>query len=167
MTAEFTGFGFKVDDRDQLSPGWKFNQWEQRGVPLRMELGPRDLESGNAVLVRRDTGEKTIVSQDGLGETIRRLLDDVQSALYNRALEFRESRTFTVDDYDTFQSRLDGPEPGFLWCHWCGRAECEDRVKTETKATIRCIPLDSVPEAGTCIRCGEPSSERVVFARAY
>jgi prolyl-tRNA synthetase len=167
LAGEFHGFGYKIDDRDQLSPGWKFNQWEQRGVPLRMELGPRDLENGTAVLVRRDTGEKTIVSQDGLGDTIRRTLDEIQSSLFTRALEFRESRTYRVDDYREFNPRLDGPEAGFLWSHWCGQPSCEDAIKSETKATIRCIPLDREPETGACIHCGGASDARVVFARAY
>ena len=167
ITGAFEGIGFKIDDREQHSPGYKFNHWEQRGVPLRMEMGPKDLEKNQVVLVRRDTGEKSFVPQDDLAATVAGMLDEVQDGLFSRALAFRESRTQQVDDYSRFNPILDGPEPGFLWSHWCGSAECEDKVKAETKATIRCIPLDVVEEAGNCIACGEASKNRVIFGRAY
>lgn len=160
------GIGFKIDDREQYSPGWKFNEWEKRGVPLRVEVGPKDLDKNQVVLVRRDNGQKTPVSQEGLTESIRQTLEAVQGALYQRALEFREKHSHQVDDYKQFAQLLDD-EGGFLWSHWCGSGECEGLIKDETKATIRCIPMDSQDEVGKCIRCDGRSERRVVFARAY
>jgi prolyl-tRNA synthetase len=160
------GIGFKVDEREQYSPGWKFNDWEKRGVPLRIEVGPKDLEKNQVMLARRDTGQKMPVSQDGLERAVTEMLDSIQSALYQRALEFREKNTQRVDDYKKFVEILDA-QGGFLLCHWCGSAECEERIKDETKATIRCIPMKSEPEEGKCIKCGGRSGQRVIFARAY
>jgi prolyl-tRNA synthetase len=167
LQGELKGFGVHVDDRDQHSPGRKFNHWERRGVPLRMEIGPRDIEKNQAVLVRRDTGEKQFVSQEGIADTVEGMLDAVQKGMFSRALEFRETHTHQIDSYSEFLPLLDGPG-GFLWSHWCGSAACEDKVKADTKATIRCIPLgETDAEAGICIVCGDASSRRVVFARAY
>ncbi len=166
LTADLDGIGFKVDDREQYSPGRKFNDWEKRGVPLRMEVGPKDLEKGQVVLARRDTGEKSFVSQDGLRETITGMLDAIQTGLFDRALEFRKAHSHKIDDYARFNEILDG-EGGFLWSHWCGSAGCEEEIKNDTKATIRCIPTDGEKEAGKCIACGEGSEARVVFGRAY
>jgi len=160
------GVGFKVDDREQHSPGWKFNEWEKRGVPLRIEVGPKDLEKNQVMLARRDNREKTPVSQDGLAGTVVEMLATIQKALYDRALEFRSKHTYYIDEYSKFGEILDG-EGGFIWSHWCGSAECEERVKDETKATIRNIPRDSPPEEGTCVKCGARSERRVIFARAY
>ena len=171
LTSGFDGIGFKIDDREQHSPGFKFNHWEQRGVPLRMEMGPKDLEKNQVVLVRRDNGEKRFVSQDGLADTIAGLLDEIQSGIFQRALDFRESNTHRVDDYSQFNPILDGENAGFLQSHWCGSRGCEEKIKSETKATIRCIPLapgaggDS--SAGNCIACGGASERRVIFARSY
>ncbi len=170
LTAGFSGFGFHVDDREQHSPGFKFNHWERRGVPVRMEMGPKDLEKDQVVLVRRDTGEKRFVSQDGLADEVRRMLDAVQAGLFTRARDFRESRTYSVDALSQFNAILDGDAPGFLRGGWCASAECEERVKTETRATIRCIPFDDADgEAprGPCVACGAASGRPVVFARAY
>jgi prolyl-tRNA synthetase len=172
LTADFGDIAFEVDLREQHSPGWKFNHWEQRGAPLRMEIGPKDLEKNQAVLVRRDTGEKAFVSQDGLAASVRERLAAVQQGLFDRALAFREAHSHRVDDYGEFASRLD-QDGGFLWSHWCGEAPCEARIKSETRATIRAIPLEGIDidrgeaEAGSCIACGEASPRRVVFARAY
>ncbi|HEX4998748.1 MAG TPA: proline--tRNA ligase [Terriglobia bacterium] len=160
------GVGVVVDDRDQHSPGWKFNDWEKRGVPLRMELGPKDLEKNQAVLVRRDTGEKTPVSQDGIGPAVVAALANIQQSLFDRAAAFREANSRRVDAYADFNPILDGTG-GFLWSHWCGSDACEERVKNETKATIRCIPMNREREDGVCVVCGQPSAARVVFARAY
>ena len=160
------GIGFKIDDREQHSPGWKFNDWEKRGVPLRIEIGPKDLEKNQLVLARRDNREKTMVPLEGVDRAVLEMLDTIQKALYDRALEFREKHTYRVDDYGKFLEILDG-EGGFLWSHWCGSGECEERVKDETKATIRNIPRDSPAEEGKCIKCGERSERRVIFARAY
>ena len=168
FTAGFksAGIGFKVDDREQHNPGWKFNEWEKRGVPLRIEVGPKDLEKNQVMLARRDNREKTPASQDGLEGAVMQMLDAIQAALYDRALEFREKHTYRVDDYSKFAEILDG-EGGFIWSHWCGSGGCEELVKEETKATIRNIPKDSPTEEGKCIKCGQPSQRRVIFARAY
>jgi prolyl-tRNA synthetase len=166
MTADLDGIGFKVDDREQYSPGRKFNDWEKRGVPLRMEVGPKDIEKNQVVLARRDTGEKSFVSQDGLRERIVGMLESIQSDMFNRAAEFRKTHSHVIDEYARFNEILDG-EGGFLWSHWCGTTGCEDKVKKDTKATIRCIPIDVEKESGKCIVCGEPSGARVVFSRAY
>ena len=166
IAPELDGIGFKVDDREQYSPGRKFNEWEQRGVPLRMELGPKDLEKNQAVVARRDTGEKDCVSQDGLRATIDEALDAVQKGLFQRALDFRDAHSHKVDEYGRFNEILDG-DGGFLWSQWCGSAECEEKVKNDTKATIRCIPTDQEKEPGSCLACGGSSDQRVVFGRAY
>jgi prolyl-tRNA synthetase len=159
------GIGYKVDDRDQYSPGWKFNDWEKRGVPLRLELGPKDLDKNQVVLVRRDTAEKTPTSQDGLAARVQELLATIQRELFERARDFREKNSYTVDDYATLGQKLE--TGGFLWAHWCGADSCEERVKNETKGTIRCIPSHRPQEAGRCVACGGVSEGRVIFARAY
>jgi len=160
-------FAFKVDDREGYRPGWKFNEWEQLGVPLRLEIGPKDYEKQQVTLVRRDTGEKTPVPVDDLGLTIEKTLESIQNNLYKKALTFRDDNTFVIDDYDEFKQRIEDPG-GFFWMHWCGKQECEDRLQEETKATIRGIPLDNPHrEQGKCMLCGEPSSERVIVAKAY
>jgi len=168
FTAPFksAGIGFKIDAREQYSAGWKFNDWEKRGVPLRIEVGPKDLEKNQVVLARRDNGQKTPVPQAGLAQTVSGMLETVQKSLFERALEFREKHTHRIDDYSKFNEILDG-EGGFLWAHWCGSEECEERVKDETKATIRNIPVQSKPAEGKCIKCGSRSERRVIFARAY
>src|SRR5262249_43561171 len=168
FTADFkkVGIGFAVDDREQHSPGWKFNEWEKRGVPVRIEVGPKDLDKNQVVFARRDNREKVPASQDGIERTALEMLDKIQNGLYARALEFREKHTYRVDDYAKFPEILDG-EGGFIWSHWCGSGDCEERVKDETKATIRNIPRDSRPEEGNCIKCGGRSAQRVIFARAY
>jgi len=159
------GIGFKVDERDQYSPGWKFNDWEKRGVPLRIELGPKDLDKNQVVLARRDSGEKAPASQDNLAAMVLEKLDAIQRGLFDKAREFREKNTHIVDAYAKFNEILDGG--GFLWSHWCGADACEERVKNETKATIRCIPMNRKAEAGPCVVCGAASEGRVIFARAY
>jgi prolyl-tRNA synthetase len=160
------GRGVHVDERLNLSPGWKFHQWEQRGVPIRLELGPRDLESNQVVLVRRDTGEKQPVPRAGLKAAVDATLENMQNSLFQRALELREKNTFTVDDEKTFREKLKDPG-GFLLVHWCGDEACEERVQQETQATIRCIPQDAEEEKGYCPFCGKESSRRVIFAKAY
>src|SRR5437867_882777 len=158
------GIGFKVDDREQYSPGWKFNDWEKRGIPLRIEVGPKDLEKNQVMLARRDNGQKTAASQERLHDTVRDILETIQKSLYERARDFREKHSRRVDDYKTFLDILD-TDGGFLWSHWCGSGECEERMKDDTKATIRCSPMQSAAEQGNCIRCNGPSERRVVFAR--
>lgn len=161
-------FNFKVDDRDNYRPGYKFNEWEKRGVPIRIELGPKDVQSGNVVLVRRDTGEKRVAPQADLTNEILRTLEQIQSNLYQRALAFRERNTREIDDYDQFKQQIDDPaQAKFFWAHWCGEREAEERLQEETKATIRCIPLGGKQEAGKCLITGKPSTQRVLLARAY
>ncbi len=156
----------KYDDRDTHKPGWKFAEYELKGVPVRIAIGPRDLEQKTVEVARRDTKEKQVISMEGLDDAIADLLDDIQENIYQKALQFRESNTHTVDDYETFKKLLDD-KGGFLLAHWDGTAETEERIKTETKATIRCIPLVGNKTPGTCIYSGKPSQQRVVFARAY
>jgi len=154
----------KVDDRDQHKPGFKFNEWEQAGVPVRMELGPRDVESAQVVLARRDTGEKTTVSADGAAAAVKEMLESVQTGLFEQAKAFRAENTRKADDYESFKELV---EEGLVLAHWCGEAEVENRIQQETGATIRCIPFDQEKEAGKCILTGKPSEGRVLFAKAY
>ena len=155
-----------LDDREQYKPGWKFAEWEQRGTPVRIELGPRDMEKGQVVLARRDTGEKLSVPRDDVGRHLVELLDRMQRDLLARAREFREVHTHRVDDYETFKTKLE-EQGGFYLAHWDGTAETEAKVKEETKATIRCIPLDAPDEPGVCMVTGQPSTRRVIWARNY
>ncbi len=155
-----------LDDREQHSPGWKFNEWELKGIPLRMELGPKDIENSSVLLVRRDTGEKIPVSWDSLNELTVEILDTVQKNMYDEALKFREDNTFRLDSYDEFKEMNDN-EGGYFSLHWCGSSECENKIQDETRATIRVIPLQPVIEKGKCVLCNEHSDKRVLFAKAY
>ena len=168
FTAAFkaAGIGVKVDDREQHSPGYKYNEWERRGIPLRIEVGPRDLDKNQVMLARRDNGVKTPASQDNLVQTVLETLDAIQRNLFEKAKEHRTKNSRPVDDYSKFGEILD-TESGFLWSHWCGSGVCEEKVKNETKATIRCIPMNREKETGKCVVCGEASEGRVIFARAY
>ena len=161
------GHSVKIDDRDQLRPGFKFAEWELKGVPIRLAMGPRDLESGHIELARRDTLEKTSVPQEGLAQRIDLLLEEIQNNIYNKALKFRDDNIRKVDSWEEFKVEVE--KGGFLLCHWDGTAETEERIKEETKATIRCIPIDTVvcEEEGTCIYSGKPSTQRVLFAKSY
>ena len=161
------GVRVKVDDREGLSPGRKFNEWEQKGVPLRVELGPKDLEKGEALLADRLTGEKSSVPLAEIAERVPAALEAFHEALFQRAVQFRTEHTFEAGDYDEFQRLV---ERGFVYAAHCGRAECEDQIQEETKATARCIPLEGpAAEGATCVKCGEPSGypRKVVFAKAY
>lgn len=160
------GIRVKYDDNENTRPGWKFAEYELKGVPVRIALGARDLQNGVAEVARRDTKEKTSVSLDSLTTHIQTLLEEIQQNLYNRALAFREENTTKVDTWDDFVKVLD-EKPGFISAHWDGTAETEDAIKEKTKATIRCIPLNNVQEEGQCVLTGKPSSQRVLFARAY
>ncbi len=160
------GIQVKLDDRDTHKPGWKFSEYEYKGVPVRIAIGPRDVEKGTVELARRDTLEKEIVPADNLGEKVQGLLETIQKALYEKALEFREANTRKVDSWEEFRQVLDD-KGGFLLAHWDGTPETEQRIKEETKATIRCIPLERAGEEGKCVYSGKPSPGRVVFARAY
>ncbi len=154
-----------LDDRDQYKPGWKFAEWEQKGVPLRMEIGPKDVAKGQVVLTQRHDREKEFLPIDDAIAQIPTKLDDLQKALLERARAFRDERTHKIDSYDEFKKRVgDG---GFYLAHWDGTKETEAKVKADTKATIRCIPFDTDGEEGVCMVSGKPSKQRVVFARAY
>jgi prolyl-tRNA synthetase len=155
----------KYDDRDTQKPGWKFAEYEFKGVPLRIAIGPRDLENQTVEVARRDTKEKSVIHMTDLALKVEHLLDHIQEGIYNKALSFRETKTLKADTYDEFKKLLD--EGGFVYAHWDGTTETELKIKEETKATIRCIPLDNKQENGTCIYSGKPSRQRVVFARAY
>ncbi len=152
------------DDRDQYKPGYKFSEWELQGIPLRLEIGPRDVAKNALVMVRRDTMEKQFIDRDGILDTVVNELDTMQREMLERARTFREANTFEIDDYEEFKKKVD---TGFLMSHWCGSAECETKVKADTKATIRNIPFDQKKEAGKCIVCGAESDGRVIFAKAY
>jgi prolyl-tRNA synthetase len=168
MVASFKAAGIRVkyDDSDNQRPGWKFAEYELKGVPVRIAVGPRDLENNQVEIARRDTKEKTTVSMDGITETVSQLLLDIQSNLFNRAKKYRDEHITKADNWDEFVTTLD-TKAGFVSAHWDGTPETEDKIKEMTKATIRCIPLNNEQEAGTCILTGKPSVQRVLFARAY
>ncbi|HMX03406.1 MAG TPA: proline--tRNA ligase, partial [Chitinophagales bacterium] len=155
----------KYDDNDQAKPGWKFAEYELKGVPVRIAMGGRDVENGTVEIARRDTKEKVTVKNENLGLYIQQLLEDIQQNLYNRALQFRTASTHEVDSWDDFKKQIE--IGGFVSAHWDGTSETEEKIKEETKATIRCIPLDAVQENGNCVYSGKPSTQRVLFARAY
>lgn len=164
---EAAGISVKFDDRDTHKPGFKFAEWEQKGVPLRIAIGPKDLENGTVELTRRDFGSKeTVQADESLTRKVSGLLDEIQDGIYRKALKYREENTYTADDYETFKRLLDD-KGGFILAHWDGTAETEEKIKEETKATIRCIPLEGPEEKGNCILTGKPSARRVIFARAY
>jgi prolyl-tRNA synthetase len=156
----------KFDDRDTLRPGFKFAEYEMKGVPVRLAIGGRDLENGTAEIARRDTKEKQTVSREGLVSYIENLLQDIQQNIYNKALSFREENTREANSYEEFKELLD-TKAGFISAHWDGTPETEKLIKDETKATIRCIPLNNKLENGICMVTGKPSAQRVLFARAY
>ncbi len=161
------GISTKIDDRDNVRSGFKFAEWELKGVPVRVTIGPRDLEKGQVELCRRDTSEKSYVAREGLAEHIQGLLSDIQDNIYAKALAFRDANTRKVDTWEEFKTEIE--KGGFLLCHWDGTKETEARIQEETKATIRCIPTDSYvcEEEGKCIYTGKPSKQRVIFARSY
>lgn len=160
------GISVKFDNSDANKPGWKFAEYELRGVPVRLAMGARDLENGTVEIARRDTKEKKTVSLEGIVEYIEQLLEEIQQNIYNKALAFRVANTHKVDDYAEFKKILD-EKGGFILAHWDGTSETEERIKDETKATIRCIPYNAPEEDGKCILTGKPSKQRVLFARAY
>lgn len=160
------GISIKYDDRDTQRPGFKFAEWELKGVPVRVAVGARDMQNGTVELARRDTQGKETVAQEGLAGKIEDLLEEIQQNIYQKALDFRSGHTTEVHSYEEFRDVLEN-KGGFVSCHWDGTVETEKRVKEETKATIRCIPLDLVEEEGTCIFTGKPSKRKVLFAKAY
>ena len=169
LRAELTQQGIRVhlDNRESQTPGWKFNEWEMRGVPLRMEIGPKDLEKSQVMLARRDTREKSAAPIEGLAAHIQRLLETIQQALFDRAVAFRDDHTSATDSYDEFKQIMDG-RPGFVIAPWCGSAQCEADIKTETQATIRNVPFTSEAPAGKrCLKCNGEATANAWFAKAY
>jgi len=164
---ELSAAGLRVtlDERDER-PGWKFAEWELRGVPLRLEIGPKDIEKSAVLIARRDTREKQSIPMAGLADKLRELLNDVQRTLLERARLFREEHTIRVNDYQAFKEAMEG-RPGFVIAPWCGSADCEAQIKTDTQATIRNMPIDAAPPARGCVRCNAPAIAEAWFAKAY
>ncbi len=160
------GISVKFDDNDNNRPGFKFAEYELKGVPVRIAMGLRDLDNNSVEIARRDTKEKTTVSMDNLPVYVKQLLENIQQSMYNKALAYRDEHITRADSMEEFESLLDG-KGGFILAHWDGTVETEEAIKDKTKATIRCIPLDATPEEGKCIFSGKPSHQRVLFARAY
>ncbi len=160
------GISVKVDDRDNVRSGFKFSEWEFKGVPVRVVMGQRDIENGTVEIARRDTFEKVHIERTGVENYIENLLDAIQKSIFNKALDFREKMITKVDTYEEFKKVLD-EKGGFIFAHWDGTPETEAKIKEETKATIRCIPLYMEKEEGKCMVTGKPSHQRVLFARAY
>ena len=160
------GVRVMLDDRDTQTPGWKYNEWELRGVPLRLEIGPKDIEKSQVMLARRDTREKSSAAMDGLAAHVVGMLASIQQALYQRALTFREDHTTHTDSYDEFKQIMEG-RPGFVVSPWCGSARCEAEIKAETQATIRNIPFNVTSAAGKCLRCDGDAAVQAWFAKAY
>jgi prolyl-tRNA synthetase len=159
-------FRVEIDGRDEFTPGWKFNEWEMKGVPLRLEIGPKDLAKGQVMVVRRDTGEKMAVKEEKLIETVEKLLNNIQENLFNKAKSFLQKNIREVSDYNKFKEIIE-KKRGLIKTYWCGNKDCEDKIKEETKASIRCIPFEQEEASGKCIYCGKESSTLVYFARAY
>ena len=153
-------------DLSDKTPGWKFAEYEMKGIPVRLEIGPKDIENNCCVLVRRDTGEKISASLDGIEETIAKLLEDIQSNLYNKALEHRNEHTYTATDYDSFKEIVE-TKPGFVKSMWCGDEACENKIKEDTGATARCMPFEQEELGETCVCCGKKAKKMVYWGRAY
>ncbi len=160
------GIRVKFDNRDTHKPGWKFNEYELKGVPVRLAIGPRDVENGTLELARRDTLTKETISRNEVVTTVVELMDEIQSNLYNKAVDYRSKNTTEVNSYDEFKKVLNS-KGGFILAHWDGTSATEEKIKNETKATIRCIPLDAKEEPGSCMVTGKPSTKKVLFAKAY
>ncbi|MCB9262221.1 MAG: proline--tRNA ligase [Flavobacteriales bacterium] len=163
---EAKGFSVKYDDRDTQKPGFKFAEWELKGVPVRIAIGPRDLENGTVEIARRDTKEKEVLQMQDLPNKVEHLLESIQQNLFLRAETFRDNHITNVNTWEEFKNVLEN-KTGFISAHWDGTGETEEKIKQETKATIRCIPFDAKEEAGVCVYSGKPSNRRVLFAKAY
>lgn len=158
-------FRVELDDRNEYTPGWKFNEWEMKGVPIRLEIGPRDIKNKQVVLVRRDTGEKVMVSENEVESAVESLLKDIQTNMFQIAKDFMMNNIHEVDSFGEFKEIINN-KVGFIKAHWCGSSECEEHIKEETTATLRCIPFEE-PQEGKCIVCGKPSKQKVYFAKSY
>jgi len=161
-----SGFAVHLDLRDQYTPGWKFHDWELKGVPLRLEVGPKDVEKHQVVLVRRDDSQKTFVADDNVVSTVTTSLEEIQTHLLDAAKGFLNASMTQAEEYDQFKKIL-GERGGFIRACWCGDSDCEDKIKVETGATIRAVPLAQESAFSTCVHCGKPASKVVYFARAY
>jgi prolyl-tRNA synthetase len=159
------GISVKYDDADNKKPGWKFAEYELKGVPVRLAMGGRDLENNTIEVMRRDKLEKETITCDGIEAYVKNLLDDIQQNIYRKAYDFRATHIVSVDTYEEFKEKIE--EGVFIMAHWDGTAETEEKVKAETKATIRCIPLEGDKTPGQCMVTGKPSRQRVIFARSY
>jgi prolyl-tRNA synthetase len=159
------GISVKYDDDDKQRSGWKFAEYELRGVPIRLGLGLRDLENNQIEVARRDTLTKESHPIDGIAGYVADLLNEIQTSIYQKAFDFREQNTFLVDNWEDFKSQIE--KGGFISAHWDGTKETEEAIKNETKATIRCIPLNAPPEEGKCVYSGKQSNKRVIYARSY
>jgi prolyl-tRNA synthetase len=166
ITADWDPLFFKIDDRDQYKPGYKFAEWEVRGVPIRIELGPRDVQNNQVVVVRRDTGEKIPMPMEGLREKLVALLDEIQQNLFDTAKKRMDERTYEVSSYEEYKQQVGNG--GFFRIHWCGNRACEDKMQEDTRSTIRCIPFDAPEEEGPCLVCGAPAKgPKVIAAQSY
>ena len=165
-TLQEAGVRIEIDDREEYKPGWKFSEWEMRGVPLRLEIGPKDIEQSQVILVRRDTGEKIPVPMQGLSTQVTQLLKTIQAALFERAISFREEHTHRAGSKDEFVRLFEG-RPGYVVAPWCGGKACEAKIKEQTQATIRNIPFDAASSGSSCISCGEASQTDAYFAKSY
>ncbi|HML46548.1 MAG TPA: His/Gly/Thr/Pro-type tRNA ligase C-terminal domain-containing protein, partial [Clostridia bacterium] len=163
-TLRAAGLRVKFDDRDSVSPGWKFNEWELKGVPLRVEIGPRDLEAGQAMVARRDTFEKLSLPLEGLAEAVKALLNDIQKTLYDQAEAFRQAHIVVAHTYDQLREAV---QTGFAKAMWCGEEACEEKIKAELGATTRNMPFDQTPVGDICPICGKPGKVVMYFAKAY
>jgi prolyl-tRNA synthetase len=168
IAATLKGHGVSVilDDRNEYTPGWKFHQWELKGIPIRIELGPRDLKAGQVVMVRRDTGQKTPVAEADIPATVHKLLAEIQDNLFSKAKAILQEKTASVQSYEEFKKVLE-EKGGFIKAAWCGSPDCEAKVKDETGATIRIRPFQVEEPTSNCIVCGEKAKETAYFARSY
>ena len=161
-----TKISVKYDDRENFKPGYKFNEYELKGVPIRISIGPRDIKNNQVELARRDTLEKSLISKNDLSEYISKLLNEIQHNLFNKALSFRNENITEVDDFEEFKNIIKN-KGGFISAHWDGSSETEEEIKKITQATLRCIPYETVGETGSCVFSGKPSKKRVLFAKSY
>ncbi len=163
---ELKEFNPIMDDREKYKPGFKFAEWELQGIPLRIEIGPKDVANNKYVFVRRDLMQKEFLDRDSLYESVKSGLENMQKEMLQRAKEYREKYSYKIDDYDAFKEKINS-DGGFIYSHWCGNEACERKIKNETKSSIRCIPFDREDEKGICICCAKESEGRVIFAKAY
>ena len=164
-TLKVSGLNRVLIDWSEKHPGEKYYFWERKGVPIRIEIGPRDVRNGEAIIIRRDTGEKEVCKYSALTDRLRVLLDDIQDALFKKATEYQNNKTKCVDTWDSFKEEIQ--KGNFVLAHWCGDGDVEKKIKEETQATIRCTPFNQKEERGACVYSGKPSTRRVLFARAY